>query len=85
MYYNKLIKFLVILIAVIGILIAIMGIVDKNFLFTPIIFVLLGAQQLLLSYNSYKMKKKSTEVILSIIFGIFFIVITIPNIIGLLK
>ena len=85
MYYNKLIKFLVILIAAIGTLIAIMGIVDKNFLFTPIIFVLLGVQQLLLSYNSYKMKKKSTEVILSIVFGIFFIVITIPNIIGLLK
>ena len=82
MYYNKLIKYMVISMSCIVILISIfsnIGII-KNFELENFCIIALSIELLLVAYNSYKMKRSKWEVLITSMAGIFIIVSTIIRI-----
>lgn len=82
MYYNKLIKYMVISMSCIVVLISIfsnIGII-KNFELENFCIIVLSIELLLVAYNSYKMKRSKWEVLITSMTGIFIIVSTIIRI-----
>ena len=81
MYYNNKFKILIKIVSIITILTGIIAIAKPNFrmVMMPIMFIILGLQQLLIGVNSFKLNKK-TESILSIGASIFTVLCSIISI-----
>lgn len=78
MYYNKLIKYLVISMSCIVVIISIlsgMGVIP-NFELIGFCITVMALELLLLAYNSYKLGRKKLEVIILSIIGIFIFITT---------
>ncbi len=82
MYYNKLIKYLVISMSLLVITISILSQIEiiPNFELLNFCTVVLALEILLLSYNSYKLGRKKLEFFILSITGVFIFISTVIRI-----
>ncbi|RII36724.1 DUF3953 domain-containing protein [Clostridium chromiireducens] len=77
MYYNSKIKIINISLTIIVLLTVIVSITTDSYkIYSPIMFIFLGAQNLLMAFNYFKLHKKNSA-ILSISVGIFLVLVSI--------
>ena len=77
MYYNSKIKIINISLTIIVLLTVIDSITTDSYnIYSPIMFIFLGAQNLLMAFNYFKLYKKKSA-ILSISVGIFLVLVSI--------